>query len=446
MSDPTPAASPQAAATLTVAELSAAIGRRLAEAFPAEVWVRGEIRDLRRSNRGTVWFALVDVPDDGSTTNAASARIDVVLPDENRQRVNRLLLRAGGAVRMTDGVQVRIRGRVDWYAPRGVLQLRMTSIDPAFTLGQLAAERAELLAKLSAEGLLAANRARPMPMAPLRIALVTSTGSAAEADVLDQLLASGFAFSITVHDVRVQGPDAALLVARAIRRCTAASTDVVLVVRGGGATTDLAAFDAEVVARAIAAASVPVVTGIGHEIDRTVADEVAHLAAKTPTAAAQVLIERVADAWARAAGAFSAIEQRARDALERAEVRVEVAADRAARAATNASAHELARLHHARERLVRAAARSLAVSGAGLDRRATVVEAAARRRIDTAQVRLDAMAARVGALDPQRALARGWTITRRADGRLVRGPGDVAAGDELTTLTAGGAVRSRVER
>src|SRR3546814_19222510 len=109
---------------------------------------------------------------------------------------------------MTDGTEVRIRGRVDWYEPRGQLQLQMTSIDPAFTLGQLAAARAELLDRLRAEGLVGANALLALPVAPLRIGLVTSAGSAAEAGVVDKLVRSGFRFELTRADLRVPGPEA----------------------------------------------------------------------------------------------------------------------------------------------------------------------------------------------------------------------------------------------
>src|SRR5688572_1687055 len=168
--------------TYSVGELSDAIGNALRASFRQEVWVRGEIHDLSRPASGHVYLTLVEARDDGS-----KASLPVMLSAANKVAVNRALTRAGGSVRMVDGTEVRIRGRLDWYAPRGQLQLRMTAIDPAYTLGQLEVARAELLARLREEGLLRANAAHPWPSAPLRIGLVTSEGSAAEADFLDEL-------------------------------------------------------------------------------------------------------------------------------------------------------------------------------------------------------------------------------------------------------------------
>ena len=424
--------------TWTVRELSEAIGDRLRSAFPGDVWVRGEIHDLSRPPSGHVYFSLVDEDDAGRT------QLSVMLSSTDKVRVNRLLLRAGGRVRMTDGTEVRIRGRLDWYGPRGQLQLRMASIDPAFTLGQLAAARAELLDRLRSEGLLDANRARPLPLVPLRIGVVTSGGSAAEADLLDELLSCGYAFDVKVADVRVQGPEAPTSVAGAITWFSGRDVDVVVVVRGGGAATDLAAFDHELVARAIAASRHPVITGVGHEVDRTVADEVAHTAAKTPTAAAQHLVGLVAAAHRRAEDAFGTIVGRADRCTRHAAERIDRAAARASTAAVSATRSELVRVDDlsarvgqlARRRLDRAAERAR-----DAHRR---LRTAGHRRLDDAHRDLDVMAARTAAGDPQRAMARGWSITRLDDGTIVRSVADAPPGSVLHTALADGTVRSTV--
>ena len=265
--------------TFSVSELAERIGASIRNAFPDEVWVRGEIQNLSRAPSGHVYFSLAD--DDPETPGA---QLSVMLRSRDKDRVNRLLRKAGGNVRMTDGTDVRIRGRLDWYAPRGQLQLRMVSIDPAFTLGQLAAARAALLEKLRTEGLLDRNRLVPLPLVPLRIGVVTSSGSAAEADVLHELDRSGFAFDVRVADVRVQGAEAPGSIAGAVRWFAARPPDdrfdLLIVARGGGAATDLAAFDDELVARSVAECPIPVISGVGHETDRSVIDEVAHSTAK----------------------------------------------------------------------------------------------------------------------------------------------------------------------
>lgn len=426
-------------------ELSVAIGERLRDAFPTDVWVRGEIHDLSRPQSGHVYFSLVESGDDGTGRREPDARLSVMLAANDKARVNRLLRKAGGRVRMSDGTEVRIRGRLDWYEPRGQLQFRMASIDPAFTLGQLAAARAELLDRLRAEGLLDANRLLPMPELPLRIGVVTSSGSAAEADLLDELDRSGFAFRIQVADVRVQGLDAPGSVAGAIAWFASRDIDVVVLVRGGGATTDLAAFDHELVARAIAASPHPVVTGVGHEVDRSVADEVAHTAAKTPTAAAQHLVGLVGAALGRAEAGYAAVVVAADRRVHAASQHLDRVATRAATAATAATRTELGRIDTMAARLAPATHRQLGRLDDTLRSHGHRLRSAGRRTLDEADRHLDVLATRVSLGDPVRAMARGWSITRREDGTMVRSVADAPSGSTLVTSVGDGTVTSVVD-
>jgi exodeoxyribonuclease VII large subunit len=448
--------------TWSVGELADALGNVVRAAFTDEVWVRGEIHDLARPASGHVYFTLVEERADG-----ARACLPVMLSARAKGPVNRTLTEAGGSVRITDGTEVRIRGRIDWYAPRGQLQLRMTAIDPAHTLGQLEMARAELLARLDREGLLGANGELPLPAVPLVVGLVTSGGSAAEADFLDELTRSGLAFRVRHADVRVQGPGAPLAIASGIRAVAHAGAEVVAVVRGGGARTDLAAFDDERVARAIAACSVPVLTGIGHEVDRSVADEVAHTAAKTPTACAALLVARVGEHLAHVEATWVACASAARRALAAHEHRLAQHGGRATRSSQRALAASGDRLDAHGRRARRAVSVAVARAESRLERDAGRITGAGRSHVHAAEVTvrvaerrlasrapravaeaersLDAISARVRALDPARVLARGWSITRTADGRVLRSPDDVAPGDPIVTLLAGGEVRSTVD-
>ncbi len=429
------------APTWSVAELAAHLGRLLVGAFPDDVWVAGQVRNLSRAANGHVYFHLVEP---STTDQAPAAQLAITLLAPERELVNRQLTRAGGAVRMTDGVEVRICGRVRWYAPRGALQLRMHAIDPEFTLGRLQEDRDRLLASLASEGLLDRNAARPMPLVPLRVGLITSQGSAAQADVLAELEASGIGFEVRFADARTQGVDAPGSVVRALAALASDHVDVILLVRGGGSRTDLAGFDSEQVARAIAASPVPVLTGVGHEIDRSVADEVAHAAHKTPTAAAAAVVERVR-AFART------VDARA-DALHRAVDRsTRLASDRLEHRRQRAASASTWTLRRAEEHLAAAGARATRAAGAAILRADDQLDAAlgrigraSRGHLDAAAHRLDARDARVGAHDPTLALARGWSITTTADGRVVRRAVDVAPGTVLVTRLAEGTVRSTV--
>ncbi len=446
--------------TYTVPEVAAVVGQAVSRAFPDEIWVQGEIRDLSRASSGHVYFTLVDP----ETDDNATAMLPVTLFQSDKIAVNRVLARSG-AVRMTDGVEVRIRGRISHYAARGTVQLRMTWIDTDFTVGKLAAERERLIRSLQARGLLEMNSAIPVAPVPLRVGLITSVGSAAHADFVDELARSGYAWEVGVVDARVQGPDAVADVVGALGVLGGRVVDVIALVRGGGAQTDLAAFDAEAIALAIAECPIPVLTGIGHEIDVSVADLVARNY-KTPTACAAGLVgavasfvaalDRVAAASARAAGSrlalASALLDHATSRLQRSAaaagsqavrslIRTEERVGRAGRALL---AHQRRRTDDVSTHLHRAAQHQLLAATSELDRLTMSVQSSADRATSMATARLEDLDRRLSLLDPAMVLARGWSITRNVAGNLVTDPGDVAAGSVLRTTVAAGEITSVV--
>lgn len=446
--------------TYTVAELARIVGQAVARAFPDEVWVHGEIRDLSRPSSGHVYFTLVD----SEPEEKAASILPVTLFATDKLAVNRLLSRSG-AVRMTDGVEVRIRGRVSHYAARGMVQLRMTWIDPDFTLGKMAADRDRLVKSLAKQGLLERNQAIPLPLVPLRIGLVTSVGSAAHADFGDELERSGFAWKVQLFDARVQGPDAVAEVAQGIAVLGSSGLDAVAVIRGGGAQTDLVAFDSEEVALAIAHCPVPVLTGIGHEIDVSVADLVAR-DFKTPTACAGGLVDHVSsfvDQLDRlASNTAHSVKRRlgaARHELNTATERLSrssyAAGTRAGQTLTDLGAqvsrtsrHRLRReaggVSIAGARIARIAGRQLVASGNAVDRLADSIGTEAVRATATASNHVADLEHRLGLLDPARLLAKGWSITRTAAGDLVTSPAAVGIGTALSTTLAGGQIESVV--
>ncbi len=405
--------------TWSVGELHDALNGVLVHVFGDEVWVEGELRNFKRSQNQHVYFDLVDPEADSDLYRPMLA---VTLFSRERQIVNRFLTRQGGAVRMGDGIRVRIRGTLNVYAPRSTLQLRMTWIDPAYTLGVLGQERDRVLAALAADGVLRANAAVDLPAVPLHVALVTSIGSAAHADALDELRRSAIGFRISVIDSRTQGPEAAASIVSALSTAEHLGADVVLLVRGGGARTDLAAFDTDEVARAIVASRLAVLTGIGHETDRTVADEVAHTAHKTPTAAAAAVVESARRCAQDVATAWAQLSSASTGRLVRAQHQLDEQSRRAGRAASGHLRRDLQHVDHLAHRLALSAPRATA----------------------SARSTIDELSSRVRAHDPAAALARGWSITRTAEGRVVRSVHDVAVGDEVTTLVADGSIASVV--
>jgi exodeoxyribonuclease VII large subunit len=428
--------------TFSVTELNTSIRDALRQGIPENVWVRGEVQGLRESRAGHVYFQLVEKDE---RRNRVQSALDVALFRSHLMTVHAALRRVPG-VELADDVEVRVKGHVDVYPPTGRLQLIMTGIDPVFTAGALAANRERVLRQLEADGLLRANAAHELPEVPLRIGLVTSAESAAYHDFLDELNASGFAFRVGVCDVRVQGANAPRRVVWALRRLDriASAFDAVVVVRGGGSRSDLAPFDSNEVARAIATMPIPVLTGIGHEIDRTVADEVAHTSSKTPTACAQVLIERVMEFVYRLDDVSRGVVHSARSSCALALRELRDCARRARRVPPLALARELAVVERHRGRAEELGTRTIKQASAVLDESERTLGSASARLARAESRRLEAIEARLRALDPARVLNRGYTITRDRDGRIVKRAAPLSTGDRLVTEFADGTAASIV--
>jgi exodeoxyribonuclease VII large subunit len=430
--------------TYSVGELADAINDALRRGFSDGVWVRGEITGW--SDRGQhAYFTLVDDAEssDRGGNGRAKAVLNVQFFANARMRLRPMLQK--NRLRLGDGMKVRVFGYLDYYAPNGRIGLKMTGIDPKYTLGDIAQSRDEVVRRLIADGLLDANKQRPLSAIPLRVGVVTSVGTAAWHDFHDELRRSAFGFALTVIDTRVQGEFAEEMVAAAVVTLSRRSDlDALVVIRGGGARNELAVFDAERIARAIASSPIPVLTGLGHEVDRSVADEVAHTMLKTPTACAGELIARAARYCADTEAAFASIVRESRHALT------------AATTDLSETAHRIARRTHAAveradERLgmrVDALARTAPACLARADQRLVDAQRHLPIRsvavLDRAAGRLDVIAARVGALDPAVQLARGWSITRRGDGTIVRSVDDLSIDDTITTALADGTVTSTV--
>lgn len=448
--------------TFTINELNTVIRGALTDAFPHEVWVRGEVQRITTSRTGHTYFELVEKD---SRSERVAARIDVALFKGNTPTINTRLREVPG-VKLAADIEVRIRGRIDYYPTGGRLQLVMTDIDPVFTVGGMAANRERVLRALAAEDLLERNGRLPLAPVPLRVGLITSKDSAAYHDFVHELERSGFDWQVVLTDVRVQGGGAPRRVTWALRTFASLDVDVVVVVRGGGARSDLAAFDSEPVARAIALMPVPVFTGIGHEIDRAVADQVAHSCFKTPTACAQALVEQVCtylDRMTELSNDVVTSAQRRLASNRRTVVNAGHQVSRTARSRCSLASADLAR---GLQRVRRGAPAALARERGALERRRGRAEEIAGRGMREADARLrshertltaagtrssrdaarhfDGIEARLRALDPVRVLERGYSITR-INGRVVKRVGDLLPDARIVTELADGQATSRVE-
>lgn len=376
----------------SVSELINAINAVLTRQF-RDVWVYGEVGKVSQPSSGHVYFDLVEDNDGEKHV------ISVKLWRGVRQRLMPKMQQHD--MDIVSGIKVRIRGTPDVYGASGQFGFKMSDIDPRFTLGDLAAQRDEIIAKLKLEGLYDRNRHLALPLVPLSIGVVTSKGSAAHADFMKTLEESNIGFTVTLCDVRVQGDGSAEQVAAAITLLGSQPlVDVVAVIRGGGSRTDLATFDNEIVATAVATCRAPVFTGIGHDVDKSIADEVAFSWNKTPTACAVAIVERVNE-FVR---------------------QVDSAAQRIANVVLAALANSERRVANAVGRL-----RTL---------RLTV--------LDAAKSRIDLLATEIAGFDPVVLMRRGWSITYNADGKVLKSVKQAKRGDGLTTRVADGAIVSTV--
>ncbi len=411
---------------LTVSELTEQLRRTVEERFPA-VWVEGEVSNFKLHGSGHAYFTLKD---DGAQLRAVLFRT----------RTRRLRFEP------RDGQHVLAFGSLEVYAQRGEYQLVVELLEPR-GLGALQLAFEQLKARLAAEGLFDPGRKRALPRFPRKIGIVTSLDGAALRDMLRVIGRRFTGLHIVVAPARVQGEGAAEEIARGLADLNQlGDVDVIIVGRGGGSLEDLWAFNEEAVARAIAASKAPVISAVGHEVDFTIADFVADLRAPTPSAAAELVVrekqgvvdglrglrERLARAGTRPLRDLARRVDDARARLGRA------GAERCRRsghrlellAARLRAAGPFARLADGRHRLERVRAR---LQGRVADRLAQ-----ARHRLGHAAGRLDS-------LSPLAVLGRGYSLTLRADGAVVRRAGQVAPGEAVRVLLGEGSLDCRVE-
>jgi len=425
-------------ATLTVSQLIDEINGSLADRFGRGVWVSGEIKGFRPATGKHLYFDLVE------ERNGQRAVISVAFFMGVQTRLRPKLAQAN--LELADGVKVRIFGTLDMYAPTGRVSFKMNDLDPRFTLGDLAAQREDVIRRLQATGRFAANQETYLAPVPLNVGLVTSIDSAAYNDFVKHLDTAGIGFRVVELDARMQGEECPGMVSAGIRRFGARSDiDVIVVIRGGGSKNDLAWFDSEQIALAIMDSPLPVLTGIGHEIDRHIADDVAYESFKTPTAVADRLIEQVAAFREDAESVWDAITARVAAVVDAGSGQLDGIAHRIARATRAVVERSDERLSGSARRLAPLAA---SVVNQALTRTATAQQrlvVATRTHVSRAAAHLDSAENHVRLLDPVHTLARGWSITRNGKGNVVRSVADTSPGDALVTTVADGTIRSTVQ-
>ncbi len=412
---------------LSLYDLNLHIRQVIALNFGTPVWVTAEIAEANLS-RGHLYLTLVQKHAPSADDYFADPE-GIVAQAQGMvwQRERRKIAKEHGPLAETvlaSGVQARLLVRPEYHERYG-LKLQVEDIDPDFSIGALAVQRAHTIAALQSEGLLERNRALPLPPVVQRVALITSPDAAGYHDFKAHLTQNPYSYAFQVHTffAAVQGRNAAPELLAALDQIAQHHHhfDAVIIIRGGGARLDLSAFDGLALCRAVAQMPIPVLAGIGHETDEAVLDLVAHAAFKTPTAVADFLVERSLRFESAMLEMAIFLANMGKKQTQQAESALQFAQTMLGATAQNA-------LHNAQRQL---------------DLTAHELPAAARQMLLRERQTLDQYEQLLHVLSPQTVLEMGYSITLK-NGKLVRSAHEIAAGDVLETQLSDGTVRSTV--
>jgi exodeoxyribonuclease VII large subunit len=431
--------------TYSVSDLVRAVARTVEARFSL-VWVEGEVSNLSAPRSGHLYFTLKD----------SEAQLPSVMFRSQAERLK---------FQPHDGLVVRARGKLSIFEAQGKFQLYVDALEPA-GLGALQLAFEQLKEKLAKEGLFERARKRPLPPWPRRIGVVTSPTGAAVRDVLRIAERRGRA-KFLISPCQVQGETAPFELVRALKRVER-HVDVVILARGGGSAEDLAAFNDESLARAIAACRVPVVSAVGHEVDFTIADFVADARAPTPSGAAELVVPNFADAEERLTQVTLQLTRAGQRSLQEARLKIDGEVARAAQlveqrlaqrrravdqlAQRLASLHPKARLHRDRALLEQLGRKLQTNVEQRLPRARTQLQqlrqrldARARQLLDARRRHFSVATEKLSALSPLAVLSRGYSLTRDGDGHVVTDARKLSPGDRVEIKLMRGEVEARVQ-
>lgn len=422
-------------------------------------WVSAELTDVNESG-GHCYMMLVEKSGQGTTL----ARMRATIWRSNLQRIIKKLSQAD--VRLRSGIKVMLLGSAEFHPQYG-MSINVTDIDPSYTLGDMERIRREILAELTRQGVVNANKELEMPMVPQRIAVISSPGAAGYGDFMNQLTANPYnlQFYPVLYQATMQGVTTSASVIDALARIEQSIDlwDCVVIIRGGGSTTDMNGFDTLELARAVATYPLPIIVGIGHERDRCVLDEIACRRVKTPTAAAEYLIGRALEMANRVVTLVRSVTDQAQAAISgsmrqvaeletflhtTAKDRLSTAMRRLAElgtllpaTASGRLAMDKVRLDAVTATLPGAVAGKLRAEHQRLDHVTDSLKQYSTTQIARQTTRLDALTQLTDVLSPDHILKRGYSLTT-LNGKAVRHAADVPPGAELVTLLADGKITS----
>lgn len=428
---------------LTLYELNNLVSEVISSVMPDEYWVEAEISELRVV-RGNCYMELVQKAEDTRTPVArASAkcwRTYWILVQSSFERVT--------GRQLCPGMKVMMRVHADFHEAYGFSWI-VTDINPEYTLGDIARRRREIIARLKEEGVFDLQKELIIPLFAQRVAVISSDNAAGYDDFCNQLQNNekGLAFSVKLYPAVMQGESTEDSVIEALDRIYKDEDkfDVVVIIRGGGATSDLSGFDTLSLAENVANFPLPIIVGIGHNRDESVLDLVANMSVKTPTAAAAFLIDRLVAVAARVDAAATSLSKYVTNRIEQEKSRIKYLSTVLPSLYAAVKSRENMRISRMSDSLYVAVRQIVASEKARLDLMPQRLSGAWRQAVTGESHRLQMLEQRVAASDPKRMLARGYTLTLH-DGRAVTDLSSLKKGDMLTTLFAGGEVMSEVNK
>lgn len=427
---------------VTLSELNSLVRRVLEIEMPDTYWVKAEISTMQVAYNGHCYMELVQKDSTGGNF-VAKARANVWKSTFQPLRT-RFEMETGQ--KLSAGLNVLLEVSVSFHEQYGYA-LVVHNIDPTYTMGDMARRRKEILARLEADGVLDLNKELKIPMLPQRIAVISSATAAGYGDFCNQLNGNqyGFSFSVTLFSAVMQGDRAEQSIISALDSIAirAKDFDVVVIIRGGGATSDLNCFDSYLLAMNIANFPLPVITGIGHERDDTVIDMVSHTRVKTPTAAAELLIGVVLDTASNLQQLGVRFADRIRSIMEEEKRRMTVLSQKIPSLFSILKIKQENLMDQLLIKALVAARKNIADEKYNQNRFKERLSVSAKNYMTAQKHRLELLERSVDVADPVHVLQRGYSLTI-CNGHVVKSVGELNPGDKLTTRFADGKIESTV--
>lgn len=427
---------------LTLYELNELVSETLQTVMPDEYWVEAELSEVREV-RGHCYVELVQKDEQTNTPIAkASAKCW-----KNKWMLMRPYFERMTGQSLGAGMKVLLKVYANFHEAYGFSWI-ITDIDPVYTMGDMARKRQEIIAQLKAEGVFDLQKELTLPLFAQRVAVVSSEQAAGYGDFLRQLQDNdaGLSFDVQLFPAVMQGEKVEQSVINALNQINdqVDKFDVVVIIRGGGATSDLSGFDTILLAENVANFPLPIITGIGHDRDESVLDMISFQRVKTPTAAAAYLVEHLRNTWHRIDDAEQEIIQIVRHVMELEKNRFDLLTSKIPFLFSHVKHQQLTHLQQCQQRLTTSARLHVHQAQQHIEAHSARLSPTVQRLLLDARHHLDLLEQRCSLLDPQLLLKRGYSITLH-QGRAVRNAHQLKAGDEIETRVEKGIIKSTVK-